>query len=225
MACLRAVPCRAGPGCAVRPRLRAAECSPRAPRSTGSGAALFVPPGALRPGASPSYQMLVLRPVCAVGNAQRPYGGARSALEPIMCTEGRAFAGTHLPSWAARAPSGGSKFAQGSPAEHLTGWLPRGEWVKPPADCRSCGHHRRPVTHHSHVCMGHGGAGAYRRRLRVEGLGALQAPKRRQRDALLIRKRDRRAEPDAEAGGVLVDDDPPDLLAEVGTGVRARRLL
>lgn len=66
---------------------------------------------------------------------------------------------------------------------------------------------------------------ADQRRLRVEGLGALQAPKRRQRDALLVRQRDRWADLDAEAGAILVDDDPPDLLAEVSAGIRFGRLL
>lgn len=65
--------------------------------------------------------------------------------------------------------------------------------------------------------------GPHRRLLRVDGRGAFQAPKRCQRDALLIGQRDWRADLDPEAGAVLFDDDPSDLLveasAESGSGV------
>lgn len=98
---------------------------------------MIEPPGAARRWSSRpvphSYQMLALRAVCAVGNARHPHGGVRSPLDPIMCTDGRAFAGIHSPFRAARAPGGRLKFAYGSRAEQLTEWLPRGACSEPRA--------------------------------------------------------------------------------------------
>jgi hypothetical protein len=69
-----------------------------------------------------SYPMFAMRTVCIVGNPQVPPRGARHPLDPIICTDGRAFERMHPPIRVAHGPGGGWHRACGSRGEHLTGW-------------------------------------------------------------------------------------------------------
>ena len=127
MACLRAV---AG----SRPRLRAAECSPRARRSTGSSAAAFGPAAAV-------LRARARAALCARRGALRPARRDRKrtpgAALPIRCSPCEPYARWAMPGAPAEAPKAPSIRSRAPMGVHLRGSPRRPGPAAPPAAARS----------------------------------------------------------------------------------------